>query len=104
MHLLPAKVDAVTQRLHRMDVNAVNSSASLHCEIYSSIEHLALNCQVGSPFAQDTTEVNYVNNSNTYNSGLRNHPKVSYRPNHSPLSMPQMNARPPLKSQRPPFS
>jgi len=48
--LLSAKVDALTQRLDRMNVNAVNSSAPSPYEIYGSIEHVTLNCQVGSPF------------------------------------------------------
>ena len=34
--LLFAKVDAITQRLDRMNVNALNSSASSPCQIYSS--------------------------------------------------------------------
>jgi len=77
--LLSAKVDAMTQRLDRMTVNAVNSSCPPPCEICGSVHHLTLNCQVGSRFAKDTNEVNYVNNfnprptndlySNTYNPG-----------------------------------
>jgi len=77
--LLSAKVNAMTQRLDCMDVNAVNSSVSPPCEICGSVDHLTLNFQVGSPFVQDTNEVNYVNNfnprptndpySNTYNPG-----------------------------------
>jgi len=35
-----------------MNINAVNSSASSPCEIYGSIEHVTLNCQVGSPFSK----------------------------------------------------
>jgi len=75
--LLSAKVDVMTQRLERMNVNAVNSSAPPPCEICGSVDHLTLSCQVRSPFAQDANEVNYVNNfnlrpindpySNTYN-------------------------------------
>ena len=49
--LLSAKTDAMTQRLDRMNVNTVNSSVSFPCEICGSIEHVTLNCQVGSPFA-----------------------------------------------------
>ena len=77
--LLSVKVDAMTQRFDHMNVNAVSFSAPPPCEIYGSIDHLTLNCQVGSPFAQDTNKVNYVNNfnsrptndpySNTYNPG-----------------------------------
>ena len=49
--LLYAKVDAVTQTLDRMSVNAVNSSSPSPCEICGSIEHVSLNYQVGSPFS-----------------------------------------------------
>jgi len=62
-----------------MNVNAMNSIAPPPCEIYGSIEHVTLNCQVGSPFFQDSSEVNYIQNfnprpaddpySNTYNPG-----------------------------------
>jgi len=103
----------MSQRLDRMNVNAVNSSAPTPCEICGSIEHLTLNCQVGSPFAEDTNEVNYANNFNsrlandpyskTYNPDWRNHPNLSYRRNPIPRNMPQMNARPPPGFQRPPF-
>ena len=66
-----------------MNVNSVNSSAPSPCEISGSIEHVTLNCHVGSPFYQDSNEVNYVQNfnprptndpySDTYNSGWKNH-------------------------------
>ena len=92
--------------------NAVNSSAPPHVNC-GSVDHLTLNCQVGSPFAQDTNGVNYVNNFNqrptndpyskTYNLGWGNHPNFSYRPSPNPLNLPQMNARPPPGFQRPPF-
>ena len=62
--LLSTKVDAITQRQDRMNVNALNSSAPSYYEIYGSIEHVTLNCQVGSPFFQDPNEVNYVQNFN----------------------------------------
>ena len=104
--LLSVKVDAITQRLDRMNVNALNSSAPSPCEIYGFVKHVTLNCQVGSPVFQDPNEVNYVQNfnrrlandpySNTYNSGWKNHPKLSYRSNLNPSNMPLMNARPPL--------
>jgi len=96
-----------------MNVNAVSFSAPPPCEIYGSIDHLTLNCQVGSPFAQDTNEVNHVNNFNmrptndpyfnTYNLGWRNDPNLSYRPNSNSPNLPQMNARPPSRFERPPF-
>jgi len=37
--LLSAKFDTMTQRLDRMNVNVVSSSAPLPCEICASIEH-----------------------------------------------------------------
>ena len=54
----------MTQTLDRMNVNAVNSSAPSPCEIYGPVEHVTLNCQVGSPVFQDPIEVNYVQNFN----------------------------------------
>jgi len=111
--LLSAKVDAITQRLDRMNANAMNSSAPPPCEICGSIEHVTFNCQVGSPFFQDSSEVYYVQNfnprptndpySNTYNSGRRNHPNFSNRSNPNPPNMPPVNARPSPSFQRPPF-
>ena len=41
--LLSTKVDAMTQRLDRMNVNAVNSNALPLCEICGSVDHLTLN-------------------------------------------------------------
>ena len=48
--LLSTKVDAMTQRLDQMNVNAVKSSALSPCEICGSIEHVTLNCQVEGLF------------------------------------------------------
>ena len=103
----------MTQRLDRMNVNAVNSIAPSPYEICGFIEHVNLNCQVGSPFSQDPSEVNYVQNfnsrlandpySSTYNPGWENHPNFSYRSNPNPLNMPLLNARPPPSFQRPTF-
>ena len=50
----------MSQRLVRVNVNAVNSSAPSLCEICGSIEHVTLNCQVRSLFSQESGEVNYV--------------------------------------------
>jgi len=58
------EVDVMTQRLDNLNVNVVNSSAPPPCEICDFLEHLTLNCHIGSPFAQNTSEVNYVNNFN----------------------------------------
>jgi len=111
--LLYAKVDAMTQRLDRMNINAVNSSAPSPREIYGFIEHVTLNCQVGSPFAYYPSEVSYVQNfnsrsandpySSTHNPGWKNHLNFSYGSNPNPSNMPRMNAKPPLGFQRPPF-
>jgi len=111
--LLSAKVDAITQRLDRMNVNVVNSNTPPPYEICGSIEHLTLNCQVGSPFTQETSEVNYVNKfnprptngsySNSYNPSWRNYPKFYFKPNPNPPSIPQMDARPPPDSKDHPF-
>jgi len=55
--LLTTKVDAMTQRLDQLNVNAVNSSAPFpSCEICGLVDHLTLNCQVGSLFAQDSSD------------------------------------------------
>jgi len=61
-----AKVDAMTQRLERLNVKVVNSSALFpSCEICGSINYLTQNCQVGSPFTQNTSnQINDVNNFN----------------------------------------
>ena len=50
--LLFAKIDAMTQKLDRMNGNAINSSALPPCEICGSIKHVTLNCQVGSQFSK----------------------------------------------------
>ena len=103
--LLNTKTDAMTQRLERLNMNALNSSAPPpSCEICGSIDHFTENCQVGSLFAQNTSDqVNYINNfdliptngpySDIYNPAWRNHPNFSYRPH--PSTMPHMNARRP---------
>ena len=111
--LLSAKVDAMTQSLDRMNVNIVNSSVPSPYEIYGSIKHVTLNCQVRSPFSQDPNEVNCVQNfnprstndpySNTYNLGWKNHLNFSYRFDPNPSNVPPMNARPPPGFQRLPF-
>jgi len=97
-----AKVDAMTQRLDRMNINAVNFSTHSPYEICGSIEHVTLNYQVGSPFSKDPSKVNYAQNfnpgpakSSTYNSGWKNHLNLSYRFNPNSVNMPPMNARVP---------
>jgi len=53
-----AKIDAMTQILDRININAVNSSAPSPCEICGSIEHVTLNCQVRSPFYKTLVKLN----------------------------------------------
>jgi len=112
--LLTVKMDAMTQKLDRLNVNVVNSCApSLTCDRCGSHHHVTENCQVGNPFAPSPTKhVAYVNNfqprsnhnpySNSYNPGWRLHLNFSYR--NEPLPFPQANARPtPPGFQKPPF-
>ena len=69
--MLSATIDVVFQRLERLIVNSISSSAnSLSCEICGSIDHLTVNRQVGSLFAEDTSDS--VNYGNTYNPRLTN--------------------------------
>ncbi|KAJ8767027.1 hypothetical protein K2173_012538 [Erythroxylum novogranatense] len=52
--ILSAKVDAMTHRLDRLNVNSVNAGSSTSaCEICGSVDHLSVHCQAGNPFAQD---------------------------------------------------
>lgn len=54
--LISAKVDAMSNRLDKLNVNiiAVAYSSNSTCEICSIVDHITTNCYVGSPFAQDT--------------------------------------------------
>jgi len=50
--LLTAKMDAMTQKLDKLNVYVVNSCApSPLCDRCRSLEHVSENCQVGNPFA-----------------------------------------------------
>jgi len=83
----------MTQGFDHLNMNNASSiTPSASCEICGSVDHLTVNCQVGSLFNQDTSDqVNYVNNFNprlpdnpffnTYNMVWRNHPNFSYRSN-----------------------
>ena len=73
--LLTAKMDVMTQRLDRLNVNAMNSCASsLTCERCGSYDHVTMNCQVRNLLALFPNEhVAYVNN-------------FQHRPNHDPYS------------------
>jgi len=110
--LLIVKMDAMTQRLDKLDVNAVNSCApSPYCDKCSSLDHVIENCKVGNPLAPPPVKhVAYVNNSqprpsddpysNVYHPGWKQHPNFSYRT--KPLPFSQVNARPTLpRFQRP---
>ena len=111
--LLTAKMDAMTQKLDKLNVYAVNSCApSPLCDRCGLLEHVSENCQVGNPFAPPHVEhAAYVNNfqprpnhdpySNSYNPGWKQHPNFSYRTD--PLPFPQANASPAPGFQRPSF-
>jgi len=73
--LLTAKMDAMTQKSDKLNVNAVNSCAPFPlCDRCGSLEHVSENCQVGNPFASPHVEhATYVNN-------------FQHRPNHDPYS------------------
>jgi len=46
-----AKLDVMSQKLERLNVNFISSSTSSpSCEIYESVDHLTINYQVGSSF------------------------------------------------------
>jgi len=50
--LLIAKMDAMTQKLDKLNVNAVNSCAPFtFCDRCGALDHVTENCQVGNPFA-----------------------------------------------------
>jgi len=75
------KMDAMTQKIDKLNVNAVNSCApSPLCDRCGSLDHVIENCQVRNPFAPPHVEhAAYVNNfqprlnhdlySNSYNLG-----------------------------------
>jgi len=43
--ILSSKVDAMSQKLERLNVNSVSSSTpSLSCDIYGSVDHLIVHC------------------------------------------------------------
>ena len=55
--LLTTKMDAMTQRLECLNVNVVNArAASPTCDCCGSFDHLAVNCQVGNPFASSSSD------------------------------------------------
>jgi len=61
----------MSERLEGLNINSTSSSTlSLSCEICGCVDHLTVNCQVGSLFAQDPSD--QVNDVNTYNPRLTN--------------------------------
>jgi len=55
--LLTAKMDAMTQKLDKLNVHAVNScSPSPLCDKCGSLDHVSENCQVGNPFSPPYVE------------------------------------------------
>jgi len=55
--MLSAKVDVMSQKLERLNINSIGpSTPSPSCEICGSVNHLTMNCQVGSAFALDDSE------------------------------------------------
>ena len=91
--MLSSKVNAMSQKLERLNVNSVSSSTpSPSCDICGLVEHLIVYCHVGSPFTEDVSDqVNYVRNyhprptnnpfSSPYNLSWRNHLNFSYKSN-----------------------
>jgi len=83
--LLTVKMDVMTQKLDKLNVNAVNSCAlSPCCDICGSLDHVTENFQVGNPFAPPPVDhATCVNNfqprpnhdpySNSYNPGWKEH-------------------------------
>jgi len=83
-------MDAMTPKLDKLNVNAVNSYVpSPSCDRCGSLDHVTENCEVGNPFGPPPVEhVAYVNNfqprlnhdlySNTYNPNWKQHPNFSY--------------------------
>jgi len=61
--LLTAKMDAMTQKLDKLNVNAVNSCGPFPlCDRYGALDHVTENCQVENPFAPPYVEhAAYVN-------------------------------------------
>ena len=61
--MLSTKVDVISQRIEQLNIYSISSSTPPpSCEICGSVEHLTINCQVWSPFAQDASDqVNFAN-------------------------------------------
>jgi len=58
---LTAKMDAMTQKLDKLNVNAVNSCAPYPlCDRCGALDHVTENCQVGNPFASPMLSMLYM--------------------------------------------
>jgi len=89
--LLTVKMDAMTQKLDRLNVNVVNSYASSRSyDRCCSLDHVIENCQVVNHFAPSPVKhASYMNNfqprpthdphSISYNPSWKKHPYFSYR-------------------------
>ena len=56
--MLSSKVNAISQKLERLNINSISSSTpSPSCDICESVDHLTVHCQVGSPFAQNVSDL-----------------------------------------------
>jgi len=76
---LAAKVDALTQKIEKMNVSAVSpTSASPPCEIFGVFGHIGVNCQLGSTI--DNVE---QKNSAQYNQGMRQNQNFYKKPQNS---------------------
>ena len=55
--MLSSKVNAMSQKLERLNVNSLSSSIPfLSCDIFGPVDHLAMHHKVGSPFTQDVSD------------------------------------------------
>jgi len=110
--LLTKKMDAMSQKFDKLNVNAVNSCApSPFCDRCGALDHVTENYQVGNPFAPSHVSMLLMLNNfqprpnndqyfNSHNPTWKQHLNFSYRTD--PLTFPRANARPaPPRFQRP---
>ena len=98
------KMDAMTQSLEYLNVNAINTCVPFPpCDSCASFDRVTLGCQIGSLFPHSSSDpVAYVNDFprrlnhnlylNAYNPSWKNYPHLSYRSDLLPF--PQPNTRP----------
>jgi len=76
---LAAKVDALTQKLEKLNVSAINpSSSSPPCEVYGIHGHIGVDCQLGSAI-DSIQQMNYAQ----YNQGMRQNQNFYKSPQNS---------------------